>query len=54
MLSLSTIILDIACLLTLTLSTLHYACCYDEIKGNQDLRTCSHADCFPDSVYYYP
>ena len=20
------------------------ACCYDEIKGNQDLKTCSHAD----------
>ena len=25
-------------------SSLHYACCYDEIKGNQDLKTCSDAD----------
>ena len=26
------------------ISTLHYTCCYDEIKGNQDLKICSHAD----------
>ena len=24
--------------------SLHYACCCDEIKGNQDQKTCSHAD----------
>ena len=24
--------------------TLHYTCCYDEIKGTQDLKNCSHAD----------
>ena len=23
---------------------LHYTCCYDEIKGIQDLKICSHAD----------
>ena len=25
-------------------SSLHYACCYVEIKGTQGLKTCSHAD----------
>ena len=26
-----------------SISTLHYTCCYDEIKGNQDLQICFHA-----------
>ena len=26
------------------ISTLHYTCCCDEIKGIQDLKICSHAD----------
>ena len=26
------------------IGTLHYTCCHDEIKGNQDLKICSHAD----------
>ena len=31
--------------------TLHYACCYDEIKGTQDFKICSsHADSLHDSL----
>ena len=38
-------LLGIDCLHTLSLiDTLHYTCCYDEIKGTQDLKIYSHAD----------
>ena len=32
------------CRVSLCNTKLHYTCCYDEINGNQDLHTCSHAD----------
>ena len=52
-----TAILTMMLILTVTLSlslthilTLHYTCCYDEIKGTQDLKICSHAGSLHDSL----